>query len=77
MDFADRFFIASVLTLALLVLLLERRNRLLDPQLIPPPPGARAIDSMNVPRHRDATRVINDVAYMDVTDAAEGANEND
>lgn len=73
MDMADRVFIASILTLALLVLLLERRSRNVAPQLIVPTNWR--IDRINVPNSRPGTQVVDDVAYVDVSDAAEAGGE--
>jgi len=73
MDFSDRFFIASLLTLALFVLVLEKRNRMIEPQLkIPTDWNVRDI---NIPQHRAGTRVVEDVAYIDMQDAADAGNE--
>lgn len=75
MDMSDRIFIASLMTLALFVLILERRSRTASPQLIPPAAGDWLLRDVNVPRHREHNSVIEDVGYIDVDDAAEAGNE--
>jgi hypothetical protein len=73
MDMMDRVFIATLLTLALAVLILERRKMMTTIESMTPPAGNdRLTKDLNVPDKRDNGAVINDVAYLDVTDAAKG-----
>lgn len=72
MDMADRLFIATLLTLALFVIFIERNRAMNTPQIIPPNKDEMLARNLNVPTTRENSVIINDVAYMDVTDAAEG-----
>lgn len=76
MDLSDRIFIATLATLFLLVLILERRNRMTMAQLKPPSIGDWLLRDTNVPHCRTGANMIDDVAYLDVTDAAQAGNEN-
>ena len=73
---SDRVFIALVVTLALFVLIIEWRNkRLIAPQMqINRFPDVNLKDT-NVPHTRPSASIIEDVAYTDITDAAEAGAE--
>ena len=75
---SDRVFFASLLTLAMFVLVLEHcsRNKRV-PTLIPPPPGDWNLRDTNVPNKRMRGTIINDVGYLDVEDAADAGDEQD
>jgi len=75
MDMSDRIFIASLMTLALFVLVLERRSRTASPQIMPPAPGDWLLRDTNVPQHRGREVIVDDVGYIDVDDAADAGNE--
>lgn len=73
---SDRVFIALLLTLAMFVLVLEWRKRGdVMPQLKP----ARITDwnlrDTNVPHHRTRAVPVDDVAYIDVSDASQAGSE--
>lgn len=73
---SDRVFIALTVTLALFVLMLEWRNRrLIAPQLEPNRITDWNLRDTNVPHRRPSASVIEDVAYTDVTDAANAGAE--
>ena len=77
MTLSDRFFIALLFTLFLAVWLVERKRMWRNvPQHVKPPTGSdQLLSNLNVPHHRDHAMTIDDVGYMDVTDAANAGNE--
>lgn len=73
---SDRVFIALAVTLALFVLIIEwRSKRLIAPQLQPNRITDWNLRDINVPHRRPSASVIEDVAYMDITDAADAGGE--
>lgn len=66
----DKVFLALLATLMLAVFILERRRRDIPKHVLPPPAGEWNLRDTNVPACRDGSVVVDDVAYMDVTDAA-------
>jgi hypothetical protein len=72
MTLTDRIFIALVLTLALFALFIERNKwrKLLTADVAPPTARRWLLARSNVPLRRGAEVCVDDVGYMDVTDAA-------
>jgi hypothetical protein len=77
MNLTDRVFIAMLATLCLFALFIERRNWRLgvSRDLIPPPARSWLLDRTNVPQNRHAETLIEDIGYMDVSDAANAGME--
>lgn len=75
-DVFDMTFLLFMATLMLAVLFVEyRRNRNKQPQFLPPRPHEYLPSTLNVPRQREQQNIVEDVGYMDVTDAAGGEFE--
>jgi hypothetical protein len=77
MNLSDRVFLMLLVTLFLLVWLIERRNmwRKVPAHVVPPKGSDLLLERINVPKHRDHAMTLDDVAYMDVSDAASAGNE--
>lgn len=72
-DVFDMGFLLFLATLMLAVMFIEyRKSRLHMAQFVPPQPHEYLPSTLNVPSQRERQEIIEDVAYMDVTDAAEG-----
>jgi hypothetical protein len=71
MNALDKVILLTLATLMLLVVFIERNKRFgLPAHVVPPPAGDWVLSLTNVPRVRDAATVVEDVGYLDVTDAA-------
>lgn len=75
MTLSDRVFIAMLATLALFVLVVEKCNRAVPLHVLPPPAGTTNLQLTNVPNYRQGSTLIEDVAYIDMGDAALAGNE--
>lgn len=77
MSLSDRVFLMLLVTLFMLVWLVERNNmwRKVPAHVKPPTGGDMLLERSNVPNHRDHAMTLDDVAYIDVTDAANAGNE--
>jgi len=71
MSVLDKVILLTLATLMLAVVFIERNKRFgLPAHVVPPPAGDWVLSLTNVPRCRDSATVIEDVSYLDVTDAA-------